>query len=89
MKRAVTALLAAASASLMFTAGSAWAIGSDIIFDKVQAQVHPNQANTEPFAVAQGVALGEVYYQPGSGYGYRAHESDNSTCRVEASLCSR
>jgi hypothetical protein len=51
-----------------------------------QAQTHPSEPNQVPYALATGVALGEVYYQPG-GVGYRRHAPENRPCSVEPSLC--
>lgn len=54
--------------------------------EAVQAQLRPDQPDQEPQAVADGVDLGEVYYQPGYGYGYLAHQWGERVLAVEPSL---
>lgn len=86
MKNALSAILSVAAVCAVSAISPAWA-QSDARAEAAQAQMHSDQPNEEPSAVGNGVVLGEVYYQPGYGYGYRAHEWTNMTCRVEPSLC--
>jgi len=84
MKYGLTALICVTALGAIPTAALAQ---GDMRAAVEQAQIHPAQANQEPYAVANGVALGEVYYEPGYGYGYRAHEWANRPCSVEPGLC--
>ena len=86
MKPILAMLLSVAAVGAAAAVSPAWA-QADARFAAVQAQSHPNEPNQEPLALPNGVVLGEVYYQPGYGVGYRAHEWTDRTCLVEPSLC--
>jgi len=89
MKHGLAALICATAIGSFPVAALAQAAGNggDKRGEVEQAQTHPNEANQVPYALATGVALGEVYYEPGYGYGYRAHRWANRPCAVEPSLC--
>jgi hypothetical protein len=86
MRNALSAILSVAAVCAVSAISPAWA-QADARAEAAQAQMHPDQPNQEPLALGYGVDLGEVYSQPGYGYGYRAHEWTNRTCRIEPSLC--